>query len=731
MKRLAARLALWVSLATALVGRGADSPIDLPEGVFFFEKEGAIEFGNEFVRLRFDSQTGAWLELSSNHGTNQWLNGTGKSGWEFRVEGQSNGPSFATKPAVHEIVVDRASRSVALRFIHLVDPNFANWGSGSFRLVSEYRIESGSERLIRQAEVTRLAGAYIGAFQFQGFSFDLAGVESGPPEECVVDVPGPFDPRNFVPPATPLPRLAARRLGFLSAPDTGFGIFAVTGKGRGTLATWLDTGAEVNYLGTLKSDGRSIDFQFRDERFYWLKPAMTVRSDPQQIWISPDLPGALGHYREMVERRMPPLRETPKWLRHAVILEAMASYYTNGFKGLADRLPFYHEVGFNTLYLMPHWRGGYSPLDLYEADPALGGKDELRKLVLRAHQLGYRVLFDMVIHGFDEKSEVPVKHPDLFVHDADGHLAKHPVWKSITPDWASPKYVAYMRDLVRHDVREYWVDGYRVDAASYKGPGWDPSLPYPAYRPGTAGPDLLRSLRAELTAENRYGVLLNEIFGPGYYQVCDLAHDNMTMGPQLFLEMLATNAVTADDYKAYLASVQEALPPGLKRVYFARNHDTSWFYHFNGYTPRFLALDAIHAFVGIPEVFAGDPNRRRAQNPDDDPAIFEFYRRLFKLRRRNAAITEGQARYRDVTAGNPMIFAAVKQRGSDWALLLSSLSSREEHASVTLPDLTLPKTLRLREVRSDKVQKIRATRSGGEIHFEFDLKAGEVWMGGN
>jgi hypothetical protein len=35
------------------------------------------------------------------------------------------------------------------------------------------------------------------------------------------------------------------------------------------------------------------------------------------------------------------------------------------------------------------------------------------------------------------------------------------------------------------------------------------------------------------------------------------------------------------------------------------NHDTSWFLHFNGYSPRFLAMDAVRAFAGIPEVFAG------------------------------------------------------------------------------------------------------------------------------
>ncbi|MEJ7712336.1 MAG: hypothetical protein WKF84_21385 [Pyrinomonadaceae bacterium] len=36
-----------------------------------------------------------------------------------------------------------------------------------------------------------------------------------------------------------------------------------------------------------------------------------------------------------------------------------------------------------------------------------------------------------------------------------------------------------------------------------------------------------------------------------------------------------------------------ALPIGANRVFYTRNHDTSWFYHFNGYTPRFMSMEAV------------------------------------------------------------------------------------------------------------------------------------------
>lgn len=48
---------------------------------------------------------------------------------------------------------------------------------------------------------------------------------------------------------------------------------------------------------------------------------------------------------------------------------------------------------------------------------------------------------------------------------------------------------------------------------------------------------------------------------------------------------METGEVTAKDYKAHIADVRDMLPEGANRVYFARNYDTSWFYHFNDYNP--------------------------------------------------------------------------------------------------------------------------------------------------
>jgi hypothetical protein len=126
------------------------------------------------------------------------------------------------------------------------------------------------------------------------------------------------------------------------------------------------------------------------------------------------------------------------------------------------------------------------------------------------------------------------------------------------------------------------------------------------------------------------------------------------------------------------------LPAGANRVFYARNHDTSWFYHFGGYTPAFMAMEAIHAFCGIPEVFAGDPSPKNRPSPDEDSSVYESYRRLFSVRSRSPEWIHGKLRLRAALSDNPALFAAFRSGAKEASLLLVSLSSKEERALLRL-----------------------------------------------
>ncbi|HEY3281769.1 MAG TPA: alpha-amylase family glycosyl hydrolase [Armatimonadota bacterium] len=660
----------------------------LIQDITFREEPDRLVLANRWVSVEVERGKGAWVSLTCD-GVQGNLLSPAASGptLDFRVDGQWMVEKRGASLRSYEVALAPDHSSVTLSLRYQVPA--ASEGAPEYELTASFTLRLGDPGLYRSARVARRPGVE-GAARFEGFLFRLPGLALGDPSECVLNVPGPWFPQTYVAPDSPAASLGERGIGGHGAPDGGFGLLAISNtRLPKTLVTWMETGGAVGYSPWIQGHGGRVTFAFTDNREVLLRGGDAVDSDLQRVELTPELlPKALSGYRKLVERTMAPERGTPESTREMVILEVLPSYFKGGLKELTGRLPFYREVGFNTLYLMPHWLGGYSPIDLYTVDPKVGSAADLKALVERAHELGMKVLFDMVIHGFNEKSAVPKEHPELFIHEPDGSIARHPTWKSLSTDWASPAYTKYMVGLVLHDQREYDLDGYRVDAASYKGPNWDPKSPSPAYLSATNSPALISAMLKALRVRKPESVMLNEVFGPVFYTAANLSHDNQTEAPQQLLEMIEAGKATAADYKARLANVQAMLPKGTNRVRFARNHDTSWFYHFGGYTPRFLALDAIHALCGITEVFAGDPNN--GPNPEDDPSTWEAYRRLFGLRKELPELARGDLLLTDVSCDNPMVFAAVRRLGDQRALIAISLSDKPQTAHLTLTGPAAP-----------------------------------------
>ena len=158
----------------------------------------------------------------------------------------------------------------------------------------------------------------------------------------------------------------------------------------------------------------------------------------------------------------------------------------------------------------------------------------------------------MVIHGFDPDSPIVRQHPEFFCNE-DGQIALHPEWKSATVDWATRAYRRYMAALARYHARNTVL----TVTVSTPQPSRVPigtRVALPGLLSGTASLSLLREPAAIRTV-NPNAVLLNEVFGLLYYGVCDLAHDNMTMGSQIFLEKLARGRTSALDYKRHMQAV--------------------------------------------------------------------------------------------------------------------------------------------------------------------------------
>lgn len=742
--------------ASAQVPRGEQVPQTalLYKDLYLREQPNLFVFGNSKLKLELSKDRGQWLSLSAEGIPGNLISTNGSPVVDFRINDVWMIERHGANLLRHEVSIDRMRNGVSLRLVFGISPqtphspplgrsaNAQPAASYDYELACSYTLFPEEGRLERAARLVRTskgnATSVASGERMQGFLFQVPGAVVSNPAECVVNVPGPFFPKTFVKPDTPYTSLTNRSIDFHSAPDAGFGLLAISNTKRNTtLASWMDTAGEVAYRSALHGDGKQISIRHHNLREYRLLTGMAVDSDSHRIEVvTGPVSTALHKYREMVMQRMPMDAKTPEWVREMVMLEVYPQYFAEGFKGLTKKLPFYRQVGFNTIYIMPHWIGGYSPIDLFKVNPPLGTTADLQETVRTAHRLGMKVLFDMVIHGFNEKSEVTRERPDLFVRTEEGALARHPTWKSITTDWASPVYQQYMVNLVRHDLKTYDIDGYRVDAATFKGASWDPKLPYPAYRSGSAAPELMRHMLDALRKEKPDAVLLSEVFGPVFYTVSNLVHDNQTEAPQLLLEKMETGEVTAKDYKAHIAGVLDMLPAGANRVYFARNHDTSWFYHFNGYTPRFMAMDAVHALFGIPEVFGGDPKPENGPSPDRDPAVYDYYRKLFAVRKDFPELARGDVLLREAECDNSWVFTGLRRLDGRITLATVSFSDKEERATIQIKrDALFGKnaeqrnmTLKLRDAISGETVEAQRVANSSD-RFMLKLKPFQVLVG--
>lgn len=627
-----------------------------------------IVWGGKDIQLDIDRTTGNLLQVRVKN--IEVIGLTGVPATDVEIEGR---PWLQSgKPVLARVDSTRQLNCFTLRVHQTV-------AGSSDTIITSYLRYPGQHRLERS--IVFKTGASGRKRKFNGFRFSWPGLRIGAAEDCIVDVPGPFWPFNFTVPGSPYRSLLQKTTAYHSAPDGGFGIFSLTNQSlRLSLTSFIKTNGTRNYFTSVKGQGAAISLMQNTNHSVYLEQGELL-SDTQCLLATDSFATALATYQAEAAARMPLPAYTPAWVKEAVILEVLPEYFKGGFREIASRLPFFRQVGFNTLYLMPHWVGGYSPVDLYQVNPEYGSEQDLQQLVREAHRLGMKVLFDMVIHGFNKKSPVIQQRPEFFYRDADT-LVIHPAWGSVMTDFMDSSYRKYMKECVLRDQQVYGIDGYRVDAASFKGPNWDTAINYPAYSSGTASPALMEIMLSALRQKNKDAALLSEVFGPVFYTVSNFGHDNQTEAMSFLIREMEKKNYHVDLYKKHVQYVYGSLPPGAVRVFYSRNHDTSWFYDFFGYSRLFMSLEAIHALFGVPEVFAGDPNYRF--NPDDDPATYAHYKKLFAARRQYPEFVHGKKLLDQVHADQADVFAGLVQDSSHTSLALVSASPSAIPVQVSL-----------------------------------------------
>lgn len=214
--------------------------------------------------------------------------------------------------------------------------------------------------------------------------------------------------------------------------------------------------------------------------------------------------------------------DTPKWVQDAVFYQIFPDrfaksgrvekpnnilpwdapphqekYHGGDLLGIVEKLDYLQDLGINAIYLNPIFQSAcnhrYHTHDYYQVDPLLGGNPALRELIDEMHRRGMRIMLDGVFNhasrGFFQFNDILENGPhsawlDWFTIEGwplgpyRGDVpANYVGWVGLRAlpkfNTDNPQVREYLMRVAEFWLREYDIDGWRLDVASeIKTPGF-------------------------------------------------------------------------------------------------------------------------------------------------------------------------------------------------------------------------------------------------------------------
>lgn len=370
------------------------------------------------------------------------------------------------------------------------------------------------------------------------------------------------------------------------------------------------------------------------------------------------------------------------------------------FKGLEGKLEYIRDMGFNGIWLMPIMPSPsyhkYDVTDYYAVDPQYGTMEDFRSMLAKAHELGIRVIIDLVVNHsssqhpwfLDAVSGPKAAYRDYYVWSEEP-------WEGYTPAggaYYESRFVDSMPDLnldnpiLRWELEEimsFWlldvgVDGFRLDAVTsfYTG----------NVEKNTEFLDWIGKT-AHGIKEDAYlvGEAWTDFLEIGQYSTSDV--DSFFMFPASqangYLNKILLNGASTpgETYGKLTAKIEEVLADHSVNASFLGNHDTTRSANFLGredVAKMKMAAGIMAMLPGNPFVYYGeeigmvgtgdDPNKRigmlwTAAGPEtkdppgttesgyalpsveeqlaDETSLLHYYRDVMWLRHKHPEIARG------------------------------------------------------------------------------------------
>ncbi|MDD4019467.1 MAG: alpha-amylase family glycosyl hydrolase [Kiritimatiellae bacterium] len=192
---------------------------------------------------------------------------------------------------------------------------------------------------------------------------------------------------------------------------------------------------------------------------------------------------------QAADKYNPEAREAPEWLTKGVIYQIQPRAFTpeGTLKAATAKLKHIKELGATIIYICPVvvsdddmdeslWsprqrrsktgnpRNNYRLKDYFNIDPEYGTREDFAGFVKTAHDLGLRVMLDLVFLHCGPTAVFLDKHPEYVKHDAEGKIVKSP-WGFPAFNFESPACREYLMSIMTYWAAAFDIDGYRCDVA--------------------------------------------------------------------------------------------------------------------------------------------------------------------------------------------------------------------------------------------------------------------------
>jgi glycosidase len=174
------------------------------------------------------------------------------------------------------------------------------------------------------------------------------------------------------------------------------------------------------------------------------------------------------------------VKDTPTSLKNVIIYSIYIRNHSElgNIAGVTKDLERIRSMGVDIIWLMPihpigelHKKGSlgcpYSISDYRSVNPEYGTLSDFKELIDKAHNLGLKVMIDVVYNHTSHDSVLVKEHPEFFHQDANGNpITTVPDWSDVIDlKYPNPGLTTYLIDSLK-----YWaslgVDGFRCDVAS-------------------------------------------------------------------------------------------------------------------------------------------------------------------------------------------------------------------------------------------------------------------------